>query len=89
MEVNITTKFNPGDKVYLLYKGRPTVTLVAEVTVRQSLAMYQKKPNITILYSLRHPVVRDARLEGAISEDYLFATAQELKDSLFAEIDKQ
>ena len=75
--------------MYLLYKGRPTVTLVAEVTARQSLAMHQKRPNINILYSLRHPVIMDARLEGVLSEDHLFATAQELKDSIFAEIDKQ
>lgn len=89
MEVNITTRFNPGDKVYLLHNGRPMVTLVESVSVQQRTSQYRSAPEVTILYTLESTTFALKSLDRAYSEDHLFATAQELKDSIFAEIDKQ
>lgn len=75
--MNIKTKYNPGDKVWVMIDNRPIALFVNFIDIKCFLD-YDKKPNYSITYYASSGIYG-----GKFIEKEMFISKEDLKEHLF------
>ncbi len=75
--MNIKTKCNPGDKIWVMLDNRPIALFIDSINIKCFLD-YDKKPNHSIIYSASNGIYG-----GKFTEKEIFISKEDLKEHLF------
>lgn len=83
--MNIETKFDIGDKVYIIYRNRIEPCYVTAINIQVEITLDNTGYTMTNHYNIVG--IKDSSLKAIVSEDVLHGTPEELFESLKKELE--